>query len=117
MYMAKSFFLFLSFFLLLNLYSNAQVKVTHLLCNDRDKPVGLGDPRPRLTWRLEGSGYDIHQSAYEVCVHGPHTRWSSGKVQSSQSVHVPYKGEPLVSCQHYSWQVRVWDGTGKSSVL
>jgi alpha-L-rhamnosidase len=111
--MAKS--AFLSILLLLNLYGNAQVKIIHLLCDDRAEPIGLGDPHPRLSWRLEGAGYDIHQSAYEIRVSGPHTRWSSGKVQSAQSVHVAYQGEPLASGQRYSWQVRVWDETGKPS--
>ncbi|HET6253269.1 MAG TPA: family 78 glycoside hydrolase catalytic domain [Puia sp.] len=106
---------FVSTLLLLSLYANAQVKVIRLLCDDRVEPVGLGDPHPRLSWRLEGSGQDILQSAYELLVSGPHSRWSSGKVRSAQSVHVAYDGEPLASGQHYSWQVRVWDQTGKPS--
>lgn len=111
--MAKTALVFL--LLLLHHYGNAQVKVIHLLCDDRVEPIGLGDPHPRLSWRLEGSGYDIHQSAYEIRVTGPHSKWSSGKVNSAQSVHTRYAGAPLESGQHYSWQVRVWDQTGKPS--
>jgi alpha-L-rhamnosidase len=106
---------FLSILLLLNLYGNAQVKVIHLLCDDRAEPLGLGDAHPRLSWRLEGSGYDIHQSAYEIRMNGPHSQWASGKVNSAQSVHIPYAGAPLASGQRYYWQVRVWDETGKPS--
>jgi len=30
-------------------------------------------------------------------------------------VQVPYEGKPLQSGQKYSWQVRVWDNSGKAS--
>src|SRR4030095_2832736 len=41
--------------------------------------------------------------------------WSSGKVNSDQSVHVPYGGQPLQTGKKYYWQVRVWDNKGKTS--
>jgi alpha-L-rhamnosidase len=101
--------------LLLQVYGKAQVKVSRLLCDDRVEPLGLADLQPRLSWRMEGSGYNIHQTAYEIRQSGPHSEWSSGKVQSAQSVHVAYGGEPLVSGQRYYWQVRVWNGSGRPS--
>ncbi len=41
--------------------------------------------------------------------------WDTGKVVSSRSAHIPYDGKPLEPCGLYTWRVRVWDDTGKSS--
>ena len=35
--------------------------------------------------------------------------WDSGKVRSSQSVHISYQGRPLASREMCYWKVRVWD--------
>ena len=40
--------------------------------------------------------------------------WDSGKVASSQSLHVPYAGKPLVSLQHCVWKVCVWTQNGEA---
>ena len=112
-YIHRSFTILL---LLLTLDSQGQAKVLDLLCDNRVTPLGLGDTHPRFSWRLEGSGYNIHQVAYEIRVNGPHVAWSSGQVNSSQSVHVLYGGTPMRSGQRYSWQVRVWDGDSKVSM-
>jgi alpha-L-rhamnosidase len=56
------------------------------------------------------------QTAYQVKVtEGKTTVWNSGKVNSDSSVHVFYKGAPLASGKRYTWQVCVWDNTGKQS--
>ena len=41
--------------------------------------------------------------------------WDSGKVDSNQSVQVPYGGKPLPSRLRCWWKVRVWDERGKPS--
>ena len=46
---------------------------------------------------------------------GKSDTWKTGKVNSSQSVHVMYNGSALLSGTKYSWQVRVWDNEGKVS--
>ncbi len=58
-----------------------------------------------------------HQSAYRIFVslsekdleNGSDLLWDSDKVDSDQSVHVPYSGKPLTSGQRVFWKVRVWD--------
>jgi alpha-L-rhamnosidase len=35
--------------------------------------------------------------------------WDSGRVESDQSIHVPYGGPALKSQQRLDWKVRVWD--------
>ena len=41
--------------------------------------------------------------------------WDSGKVDSDQSVNVPYGGPSPESRRRYYWQVRVWDAQGQPS--
>jgi len=41
--------------------------------------------------------------------------WDSGKVNSNQTVNVPYAGSDLVSEQRCYWKVKVWDKDGESS--
>lgn len=41
--------------------------------------------------------------------------WKTGKVESSESAGILYKGAPLHSNTQYQWQVRVWDNNGKVS--
>jgi len=41
--------------------------------------------------------------------------WNSGKVASSQSVHIKYDGQALKSYQRVYWQVRVVDNHGEKS--
>ena len=56
------------------------------------------------------------QTAYEIRVlSNKKAVWNPGKVSSDQSVHIPYAGAPLQSGKKYSWQVRVWDHSGKAS--
>ena len=41
--------------------------------------------------------------------------WDSGRVESDQSVNVPYTGPAVESRRRYYWQVRVWDAQGQAS--
>jgi alpha-L-rhamnosidase len=41
--------------------------------------------------------------------------WASGKINSDQSVWVPYGGATLEPGKRYYWRVRVWDNSGKPS--
>ena len=102
------------------------ILVLHLLCDNRPDPLGLGNLHPGLSWQLQTTERNCTQSAYEIIVTtdpwtlkrgggGATVVWASGKVLSSQSVHVAYKGAPLVSGQRYYWQVRVWDEKGVAS--
>src|SRR5262249_43266878 len=69
-----------------------------------------------FSWQLVNPGRNIIQTAYEINVNdGKNKVWQSGKVMSDSSVHVAYKGTVLKSRAKYTWQVRVWDNTGKQS--
>jgi len=109
---------FLLFFIsqLLYLIAPAQADVRNLLTENLTNPVGVDIAQPRFSWQLVSEKRNVTQSAHELKVFsGKTTLWNSGKVISSQSVHVPYAGSPLQSGKKYTWQVRVWDNTGKAS--
>ncbi len=95
----------------------AQVKVEHLLTENSVDPISIDALIPRFSWKLSADGKrDVKQIIYEIKVtNGKHSVWNSGKVMSDQSVYVPYGGETLLSGQKYTWQVRVWDNSGKAS--
>lgn len=99
------------------------LKVSDLLCENMTNPIGLDAKQPYFSWQLSGNQRGLMQVAYEIRVgrnktalaQGKDLVWKSGKVNSDQSVHIPYKGNPLSSAAKYYWQVKVWDAAGKSS--
>ncbi len=101
----------------------AQISVGSLLCENRINPVCIDVSQPVLSWQLSGSRRNIHQSAYEIHVAASEKEvqqskqlvWSSGKINSDQSVHIPYTGAALQAGRRYYWQVRVWDDAGQAS--
>jgi alpha-L-rhamnosidase len=94
----------------------AQSTIKNLLCENLSNPIGLDIKQPRFSWQLVSDKRNTMQSAYEIKVSSGKTAvWSSGKVSSDQSVNIPYDGPPLVSEKKYTWQVRVWDNSGKPS--
>lgn len=85
-------------------------------------PIGFYDPQPTFSWRLPADSEANHQSAYRIVVgkavdNLPDTAeyWDSGKVNSEQSVYVPYGGTPLSSRDVAYWKVKYWDDQGRES--
>jgi len=101
----------------------AQVKVERLLTEDLVDPISIDALSPRFSWLLNGGDRrGVMQTAYEIRIGidplvktNKHLVWGSKKVLSDQSSYIDYKGEPLISGHRYTWQVRVWDNTGKAS--
>lgn len=94
----------------------AQVKVQYLLTENLTNPIGLDVTQPRFSWQLVTDKKNVQQTAYEIMVFAPKgSVWKSGKITSDSSVHVAYKGTPLQSGTRYTWEVRVWDNSGKPS--
>jgi alpha-L-rhamnosidase len=100
----------------------AQLKVDHLKTENRINPIGLDVQQPYFSWNLLSDQRNVMQTAYEIrvgtipaaLVKGEGI-WKSGKINSDQSIHVPYAGAALSSGTKYYWQVRVWDNKGKTS--
>jgi alpha-L-rhamnosidase len=93
---------------------------TYLRCEALETPLGLDTPAPRFSWQLDDGRQGGKQTAYEIQVatrpeliaSGKADVWNSGRVQSDQSVAVPYRGSELRPEQRYYWRVKVWDKDG-----
>src|SRR5512138_3193654 len=101
--------------------------VLQLTCEYRSNPLGIDIAQPRLSWQLQGDGRGVRQTAYKIVAalsetdlnKSEHLLWDSGRVESDQSVHVPYGGPALSSGQRVYWKVAVWDNKdshGESAV-
>ncbi|MBE7176931.1 MAG: glycoside hydrolase family 78 protein [Mucilaginibacter polytrichastri] len=94
-----------------------------LICEYKTNPLAIATQHPRLSWKLTAPGFNVKQTAYEIRVaasaadvqSGKNLVWSSGKVNSDQSIHVPYAGPELTSAKTYFWQVQVWDNQKRST--
>ena len=99
-----------------------RISVAELRCEYDVNPLGIDARQPRMSWQVQSSGRNQVQTAYQVLVaRSPKALsdgdlvWDSGKVTSSQTVSIPYEGNPLRSGTRYYWKVRVWDGTDAAS--
>jgi alpha-L-rhamnosidase len=95
-------------FFLLSLFAcivaAAQVQVTNLKVENLTNPLGIDKPQPQLSWQLVSSQRNVMQSACEVRVSDNaafkgNVAWSSGKINSGQSVHVHYAGAIIMQVQ------------------
>lgn len=104
-----------------NLVLGASLTALDLRCEYLQNPLGLDEPHPRLTWRVQSSERGQKQTAYQILVASDPSKldspdlWDSGKVSSSQTVNVTYSGKPLTSRQLCFWKVKVWDKDGQPS--
>jgi alpha-L-rhamnosidase len=77
-------------------------------------PLGIGDVAPRLSWVSRTELPDWRQVAYEVEIApADGDVWSSGRVDSDDSVLVPWGAPPLTSRERRSVRVRVWGTLGE----
>lgn len=94
-----------------------------LRCEYLRAPLAVDSPRPRLSWRVEDARRGAVQKAYRILVasrmdlldRDQGDRWDSGRVESSETLHIAYAGSPLNSRDRCYWKVRVWDGDSAPS--
>lgn len=101
-----------------SLVLSAPLAPTELAVNEgRVAPLGFHDATPTFSWKLEDARLGAAQTAYQIATANPRSRevWDSGKVESSQSVYIPYQGPPLRSRDQLLWRVRYWDQEGEQS--
>ena len=99
----------------------AALRVYDLKCDYQTDPLGIDAFKPALSWKLDSSERGQSQTAYQIVAattlakltKGEGDLWDSGKINSNQSVSVPYGGEPLHSGERVYWNVRAWDRDGK----
>ena len=117
----KQLILTLALFLIFIAAVSQDLAVKDLTCDHKTNPIGIDNPKPRLSWKIYGTGNSIMQTSYSVRV-ATDTKfssqsmvWESGKVVSDESILCSYGGKELISGQRYYWQVRIWDNKGRAS--
>ncbi len=101
----------------------APLQVRDLRCEYRTEPLGIGTPRPLLSWKLSSAERDQQQQAFQVLVAAARAQldrdqgilWDSGKQPADGNTGVLYGGQPLQSVGSYWWKVRVWDRQDRPS--
>jgi alpha-L-rhamnosidase len=101
----------------------AGLKPIDLRVENATTPLGLDEPRPRLSWRLaaDPDAHDVRQTAYRLQVadsehalaDGQPLTWDSQEVRSRESVGIDYAGPTLSPRRRYFWRVRVTDQDGQ----
>jgi alpha-L-rhamnosidase len=75
-----------------------------LRCEHREDVPCVDDPAPRLSWALESDREEDAQTAYRIVVGD---LWDSGRVESHETVDIPYRGPPLPPGAELEWAVQV----------
>ncbi len=91
-----------------------------LQAEQRREPLGLGEPCPRLLWKLASDRQGAAQTAYRITAaerpadldDPDRLVWDSGRQTSGEGVLVPWDGPVLRSGTRYHWRVEVWDERG-----
>lgn len=76
-----------------------------LHCEYKQNPLAIDAISPRLFWKTTGSGRGRRQTAYQILVarspdmlaKNTGDLWDSGKVASSDTIQIPYRGAALAS--------------------
>ena len=105
---------------------NSNIRPTTLTCEYMQNPRVVDVQFPRLSWINEVTIETVRgesQQAYRIVVASSEENmqkskfdvWDSGKIYSSNSYLVSYKGSKLLSSKDYWWKVMVWDSKGNAS--
>ena len=96
-----------------------------LRCEYEANPLGTDERHPRFSWLIHdpATSRGAAQTAYQILVASDAGGlaadrgdvWDSGRVDSDQSVFVPYGGPELCSRRRYHWKVRFWNAAGRPS--
>ena len=77
------------------------------------EPKGLGVKKPRFSWKLESEERNVLQAAYHLWVFSDGKPvWDSGRMDSAQSVLIPYGGLELSEETEYQVHLAVEDNHG-----
>jgi alpha-L-rhamnosidase len=97
-----------------------------LQCDHRTEPLGIDSTPPSLSWSLttlNPTVRNLRQTSFRILAASSLSQlsrdkadiWDTGRVSSSETACIPYRGKPLRSSQTIFWKVRIWDGTGLPS--
>ena len=97
---------------------NENPEIYCLTTEYKNTPLGIDVVKPRLSWKFRSKGRNVLQTAYRIQIASAvedfekegSLFWESGKVESSQSIHVEYAGAELKSGERAYWRVKCWAG-------
>lgn len=104
-----------------NLVAEGKVPAPYsLLCEHLERPIGVDQANPRLSWKLDDNRQGAKQTAYRLyvgkdstlLVQGKADAWDTKKVNADQNL-LRYQGVALQPFTKYYWMVQVWDKDGK----
>ncbi|WP_217651527.1 family 78 glycoside hydrolase catalytic domain [Mariniphaga anaerophila] len=110
-------------FLLESCAPQVDISTNRLTVNFKENPVGINAKAPLFAWQIVSSQYNVRQSAYRILVaetpedlSGDNgSVWDSGKINSEESINIPYQGKALSAGNRYCWKVKIWDENGLES--
>ena len=93
--------------------------ITRLRVNRQSHPTGI-QRTACFSWQVESSKQDVRQVAYAITVAttraglngGREQLWNSGRVESSETLQVPYQGRKLPYGADILWKVELWLSSG-----
>ncbi|HEV8486703.1 MAG TPA: glycoside hydrolase family 78 protein [Blastocatellia bacterium] len=102
---------------------SAGLASSSLRCEYLVSPLAIDARQPRLSWTVESEARSARQSAYQILVAASEATlganrgdlWDTGKVTSSRTIQIDYRGKALGSRQECFWKVRVWDQNDRPS--
>ena len=118
---SSKFLIILGFLMVNNSAFSQKIEVKDMFIENRVNPLGIETLKPDFTWILQSNGRDVKQTAYQIQVSNngsdfaKNIIWDSEKVDSNQSVHVPYEGDDLRSSEKYYWRIKVWANNKNTS--
>jgi alpha-L-rhamnosidase len=95
----------------------AAVSVAEVRFEHRRDAFGIGAARPRISWIVHTERQSWRQQAYEIrAIDAAGSKiGTTGRVESDQSVLVPWPFAPLSSRDQVTVRVRVWEADGDAS--
>jgi len=111
------------FLLVNNSFATTALQPSRLNCEYLENPLGIDMAKPRLSWNFTSAAQNQFQTAYEILVSDNEKDskllkgncWQTGKIISTENIHIEYNGQPLKAFTKYYWRVKVYDKNGIAS--
>jgi alpha-L-rhamnosidase len=98
------------------------LKASDLRVENLVNPIGIDEPMPHFSWKVQDADKDQSQTAYRILValsaQSLETEaadvWDSQVIESDECVDIRFGKDPLVSTTQAFWKVQVWDKNGQA---
>ena len=95
--------------------SVSMLEVYDLTVEYKTELLGLDHPQPRFSWKLKTDVQNTVQAAYRLLLSGGGITWDTGRVESGQSILIPYGGPAFSVRTEYTWKLTVWTNHGEEA--